>query len=983
MKGRPTNTFSEKVRTPPPVDKVPSKGDPFLGLPLQPLDREARLRQSEARLRESEARRRRDLQISLTNQSLIDAHNGARVSHDFVPDVGFFLASRPEDDGPKRDGSLECIEIGIASPEQIRRWAERRLSTGEVVGRVEKTETVDYKTLLPHEGGLFCERIFGPIKDYSCGCVKGKRPPLKKSIIEKLKDGRTLVSKGETLPDDDDKGGPLKVCPECKEELTPSSVRRERLGFIELVSSVTHSWFWYAQTSPMTTLLGASKKWGETILQCTTFLFDLFDSPTGRNVGPSVWKNAIPTPDRPTPSIGGAVLPYNRPIYNRCHTVPYSPLVASSPIDYIKKRKRNRVPRFINLEKEDLVIEKKDPVIAREVLVSVFSESPTGKDRPILRYCQLERPALRPNFSDLLTYHQKDRRLEAAQEALRYTGGDAIRRLLERLDLPLLKKHLRTSLERTEEYLKEDLSPRRRSKILKRRRRLIRRIKLTRSFLTSNRRPEWMVLSTLPVLPPALRPIIRTADGIIVSSDLNTLYRKILFANQAFAKLPILSLDLLGLTKRTLQEAVDALIDNGKGGKKVVDHNTGQPLKSISALLKGKKGRFRHNLLGKRVDYSGRSVIIVAPTLLLHQCGLPREMAIELFHPFLIRHIIHNMKHRKFGRYIKFDVRGAKQYIAQNQHLLWDMLEKVMEHHPVLLNRAPTLHRLGIQAFQPILVQGRAVHLNPLVCTGFNADFDGDQMGVHIPLSFSARAEAWRLLWSPHHILSPATGHPIVAPTQDMVLGCYYISSFDRGKAFPVSAASRSEASAKPMMPYFANVREATGAFTNGRVTLHTPLWVRFAGLFESDTNSEEPLEVRLHSNGRCLSIRSEVQQLTAKSGTQRKLVGRYIRTTAGRILMHEITSAKLMVDHPASTVSPPRRWLCDPKTVLRIGARSSSTIREKHPSWKAEIEEGNEGSRRRRKKGGLASIRGRKKGSQQGKESQQGKGSQQRKGIR
>ena len=441
--------------------------------------------------------------------------------------------------------------------------------------------------------------------------------------------------------------------------------------------------------------------------------------------------------------------------------------------------------------------------------------------------------------------------------------------------------------------------------------RLIRRLRVVKSFLQADRRPEWMVLSNLPVLPPDLRPIIRTPDGIITTSDLNRLYQRILFANRTLEKLAILDVNTICLAKRSLQDAVDALIENGKGGSRVViDHNTGQPLKSLSASLKGKKGRFRQHLLGKRVDYSGRSVIVVGPTLHLHQCGLPKEMAIELFHPFLIRYL-------QLHKFVS-TVGSAKRYIARNKPLIWRILEQVMRHHPVILNRAPTLHRLGIQAFQPTLVQGRAIHLHPLVCAAFNADFDGDQMGVHIPLSFQARAEAWRLLWSTNHILSPATGQPILVPSQDMVLGCYYISSFDPRMTLSLPShpwpslvhlsepKKRAMEAPRGMAPYFANCKDAFNAYTSGHITLHAPLWVRFAGVFESHTNSEEPVEVRIHSNGRQLAIYSELQTITAKSRTDTKLVGRYIRTTAGRILMHDVTLRPTSSRSFASLAAPP-----------------------------------------------------------------------------
>ena len=602
---------------------------------------------------------------------------------------------------------------------------------------------------------------------------------------------------------------------------------------------------------------------------------------------------------------------YKGEVYNRSHTFPASPFFTCSSID-------------------------------REDFFGYMAEPATGEDRPNLHYCQLDTLPLKSNFSDILTIYPMNRQ-QAAQEVLCHTGGDAIRYLLSKLDLTVLKQHLkilipkmtqdgegvnfqirgykRSLKEQTDLFSKEDRNKIRlmekKGKEVKKELNLeqklsLRRLKMIRSYVRAGKRPEWMVLSNLPVLPPGLRPIIRTPDGIIATSDLNRLYRTILFANKSLERLSILNVNTLCLSKRSLQDAVEALIENGRGdGKRAMDHNTGQPLKSLSASLKGKKGRFRHHLLGKRVDYSGRSVIIVGPTLQLQQCGLPREMAIELFSPFLIRYLLL----QNFAP----TVATAKQYIARNQRLLWGILEQVIKHHPVLLNRAPTLHRLGIQAFQPTLVLGRAIHLHPLVCAGFNADFDGDQMGVHIPLSFQARAEAWRLLWSANHILSPATGQPNLVPSQDMVLGCYYLTSFDRTR-FPCQGVSsspllaqregqplvsRASTKVSPLLAqrearfalaereaipsvkrsgrsendtfgdtrrsqreqvlYFANVGDALGAFANQHIALHTPLWLRFAGIFESPTNSEEPVEIRIHSNGRRVLIRSEVQQITAK----------------------------------------------------------------------------------------------------------------------
>ena len=977
-----------------------------------------------------------------------------------------------EDLDAKRTRHLHHIIIGIASPEQIRGWAERRILTGAIVGKVTNPETVEYKTHKPITDGLFCERLFGPVVDKSCSC--GKYGPNAKPPLE--------VTRG---------GGHIFVCPICEVEPASSSLRRVQLGFIQLFSAVTHLWYWQGKSSSIADFLGVKTGRLKNLINCTTFLLESERMPNDdgmlplekpiscdplsglsdedltplypgedvlyRHVGKSVVAPSEKILWRSNPSHSlkcdtfsleseggapnGAMSPWKEPVlplvdcefplsdnifsgshlshpldeplesgegvYNRSHTFPASPLFTTPPF-------------------------------LRKYILHFLVESARIEDRPILPYCQLDRPAVKSSFSDLLTIYPMNRQ-QAVQEVLCHTGGDAIRHLLSKVDLPILlpqllsqlsilednifekkcqelefhffrykkvvslsddeitfsffskkkKKKYKTRYEKARKKIEnkvqslnekglvikyndkrevasireayvtkasnlretainpffnrnrredncilkllelglgdkgksimtpflyqklgtwgalKELTPksafisnngetakivrakirnqrRKTKKLIGKRSRLLRRIKLVHSFLMGGRKPEWMVLSNLPVLPPGLRPIIKTPDGIIASSDLNKLYRRILFANKSLEKLSILEVHTICLAKRSLQDAVDALIENGKGSGSgaVIDHNTGQPLKSLSASLKGKMGRFRHHLLGKRVDYSGRSVIIVGPTLHLHQCGLPREMAIELFSPFLIRYLLL----QNFAK----NVAKAKRYIARNQRLLWGILEQVMKHHPVLLNRAPTLHRLGIQAFQPTLVLGRAIHLHPLVCAGFNADFDGDQMGVHIPLSFQARAEAWRLLWSSNHILSPATGQPNLVPSQDMVLGCYYLTSFDRSRF--ASKAKRCDDFSIADALYFANVGDALGAYANRRMALHTPLWVRFAGIFESPTNSEEPLEIRIHSNGRRLSIRSEVQKITAKSGKKSRLVGRYIRTTAGRIVMHHIT---------------------------------------------------------------------------------------------
>lgn len=809
----------------------------------------------------------------------------------------------------KREGQIDRLTIGIASPNRIQNWSERKLSTGSMAGWVKDPETVEYKTHKPIFNGLFCERIFGPVVDNTCAC--GRFAPTKQNTPNKTKM----------------RGGLHLVCPSCEVEPTSSSVRRIRLGFIPLFSAVTHVWYWRGRPSYIPDLLGLKeRRWGENLINCHMFLLE---SKQGRNGGMS------PIKWEPRQNVRKTLGSYSVSPFDwvkERQALPFLPSTLrdgqSSPSKKLRRNgggfssispsvigKRSRVPLTQSKGGGRRLYNRSYtlpwtpfftcPPSGRENLFAYLLEPADGEDRPIDRYCKLYRPALTTSFTDLLMNHPGNR-TGAAQEVLSHTGGDAIRYLLSQLNLSLLLCHVQNRFLLVEEELRQYQSRWRRiltrrevlphqgvdnepsdeqkkKELLRDRTFLIRRIKVIESFRKSGRRPEWMVISNLPVLPPGLRPIIRTADGIIATSDLNILYRRILFANKGLQKVSILNVNTISLAKRSLQDAVDALIENGKGtGKVVIDHNTGQPLKSLSASLKGKKGRFRHHLLGKRVDYSGRSVIIVGPTLHVHQCGLPMEMAIELFHPFLIRFF----QLRKIASNVGEAKKLIRGFARRKPLRFWKILEQVMKHHPVLLNRAPTLHRLGIQAFQPILVKGRAIHLHPLVCTAFNADFDGDQMGVHIPLSFQARAEAWRLLHAPYHILSPATGQPILVPTQDMVLGCYYLTSVDRGLS-------------DQKVPYFANVRDALCAYTHHHLGPHTPLWVRFAGSFESPTNSEEPLEIQLHSNGRQLSIHSELQRITAKSGKENRLVGRYIRTTTGRIAMHQITTPSHEDDTP------------------------------------------------------------------------------------
>jgi len=446
-------------------------------------------------------------------------------------------------------------------------------------------------------------------------------------------------------------------------------------------------------------------------------------------------------------------------------------------------------------------------------------------------------------------------------------GAEAVQRLLGQLNL-----------EKEAETLRREIDNAKGQKRAK----LIKRLRVVDNFVATGADPRWMVLEILPVIPPDLRPMVQLDGGRFATSDLNDLYRRVINRNNRLARLQEIAAPeiIIRNEKRMLQEAVDALIDNGRRGRTVVGANN-RPLKSLSDIIEGKQGRFRQNLLGKRVDYSGRSVIVVGPKLKIHQCGLPKEMAIELFQPFVI--------HRLIKRQIVTNIKAAKKSIQRNDPIVTEVLQEVIKDHPVLLNRAPTLHRLGIQAFEPILVDGRAIQLHPLVCPAFNADFDGDQMAVHVPLSLEAQAEARMLMLASNNILSPATGNPIVAPSQDMVLGCYYLTA-DNPK--PQKGAGR----------YFADFDDVVMAYHQQEISLHAYIWVRFDGEVEVAgneicseviTNPDGSVERRFADakTGKLLRRRRETA-----SG---ELIVQYIHTTAGRVLFNQTVFNSLAVPNP------------------------------------------------------------------------------------
>ena len=559
---------------------------------------------------------------------------------------------------------FDSIQIKLASPEKILEWS---------YGEITKAETINYRTLKPEMDGLFCERIFGPSKDYECACGKYKR----------------MRYKG-------------MVCEKCGVEVTTSKVRRERMGHIKLATPIAHIWYSKGTPNKMSLLLGISTKELESVLY-------------------------------------------------------FSRYIVTDPGE-------------TGLQKGEILTEREF-----KMQESQFKNEFTAK-----------------------------------------MGAEGVLALLEEIDLLELEKKLQDEMD-TEHSTQK-------------RRKVIKRLKVVRDLIEAGNRPEWMIMTVLPVIPADLRPMVQLDGGRFATSDLNDLYRRVINRNIRLKKLMSIKAPEIVIKneKRMLQEAVDALIDNGRRGKPVVTQNN-RELKSLSDMLKGKQGRFRQNLLGKRVDYSGRSVIVVGPNLKMNQCGLPKKMALELYKPFLMRELV--------KRELASNIKVAKKMVEEEDENVWELIEEIIKNHPVLLNRAPTLHRLSIQAFEPTLIEGKAIRLHPLVCSAFNADFDGDQMAVHLVLSQEAQMEAKLLMLATNNIIAPSSGRPIAVPSQDMVMGCYYMTKERKG----VKGEGKS----------FSNKNQLITAYQNGQVAVHALVNVRIDGEIIQTTpgrlmfNTMLPKEVR------------------------------------------------------------------------------------------------------------------------------------------
>jgi len=592
--------------------------------------------------------------------------------------------------------SFDYLRITIASPKRIKSWAERRLPNGEIVGEVLKPETINFRTHQPEINGLFCERIFGPIKNWKCKCGKYN---------------------GFILD---------KICEECQVEIIESRVRRYRMGYIDLTCPVTHLWY-----------LKGIPNYLAVLLKCVE-----------PNIGVKEIESIVYFRESDSKNTEK-----NKPLYR--YIYPEQGLNGNA----------NELKKFLvnNLKGKNSF------------------ENPKGED------------------SSLFPKTLKNLRLQKRK------GAEIIKAALESINIKAEIKKARslvdyTSLKQLNSIIIPDKT-------------IIRRIRILESFLATRTNPSWMILTTLPVLPPNLRPLLELESGRLVAADVNEIYRLIITRNQRLFDFiyNFIAPDLITLhSRKLLQEGVDSLIDNARLPKDKTFCLNNKALKSLTEILEGKQGRFRQSLLGKRVDYSGRSVIIVGPNLRLNQCGLPYEMAIELFQPFLINELL-----KSKIKAPSHNTKLAQIIIKKNKPFVWNLLTLLTKKHSILLNRAPTLHRFGIQAFDPLIILGQAIHLHPLVCTGFNADFDGDQMAIHLPLYECSQLEAKTLMRPSYNVLSPSNGDVILKPTQDMVIGCYYLTLMIFKNNFTIKK-------------WFANENEALSAFYQKKVTIHTPLLVRY-----------------------------------------------------------------------------------------------------------------------------------------------------------
>ena len=715
---------------------------------------------------------------------------------------------------------FNAIRIRLASPDQIRSWS---------YGEVTKPETINYRTLKPERDGLFCERIFGPTKDWECACGKYKK----------------IRYRGI-------------ICDKCGVEVTRSRVRRERMGHIELAAPVTHIWFLKGTPSRIGQIVDISPRDLEKIVYFASFIVTDLDEERRDEAIKSIEQDLasrleeleLEYQSRSSAALEQAEDQIAQLDAQLEDEIARLDAEAEAAIDSIKTEADNAKTILTESEGEKAPEEitltgLAEPLVAAgakitsEPLARIATAVAEATEQ-VTQKAEADKQGARDRFEAAKATQRKDadqaavkideEKVQALADAKEYyeqrAEDLATLELYQLLSEPRYQQLSHTSsdvfeagigaeavlelihsvnLDELAEFLREELE----AQSIQRRKKAIKRLKVVEAFRRSGNRPEWMIQSVLPVLPPDLRPMVQLDGGRFATSDLNDLYRRVINRNNRLKRLVELGAPeiIVRNEKRMLQEAVDALIDNGRRGRAVTG-SSNHPYKSLSDMLRGKQGRFRQNLLGKRVDYSGRSVIVVGPHLKLNECGLPTKMALELFKPFVMRKLV------DYGH--ASNIKSAKRMVEHPETVVWDSLEEVTRDHPVLLNRAPTLHRLGIQAFDIVLVKGSAIQIHPLVCTAFNADFDGDQMAVHVPLSRAAQDEAHQIMKSTRNILSPADGTPIISPTKDMVLGCYYLTEM----------APPEQSNGDGALRRFADFEDARLAFENGRIGLQDPIQV-------------------------------------------------------------------------------------------------------------------------------------------------------------
>ena len=696
----------------------------------------------------------------------------------------------------KNSGNINSIKIGLASPEKIKEWSR---------GEVKKPETINYRTLKPEKDGLFCEKIFGPVKDWECSCGKYKR----------------IRYKGV-------------ICDRCGVEVTKSITRRERMGHIKLAAPVSHVWYFKAIPSPLSLLLNISPRNLEKILYFAPDrrreqLYEIIEEG-----GTDLEKGDIilDTEYHIHKKYNDQLIAEQVYRLNKIKNFPYkiNDIITEEENKELEDNFgkifcQNELVPFIKNEKEldeiendiqDEIIEernKKYRIVKIDGLVSETylkklmevqgnSLSPKMETQNIEESCYIVINPGNTSYKkgEIILEIENDRLSLYDSEFKAGIGAEAIKELLKNINLEKLVLELREEIKKSSGQKTK---------------KLVKRLQIVEAFRKSNYKPEWMILEIIPVIPPDLRPMVQLEGGRFATSDLNDLYRRVINRNNRLKRLLELGAPeiIIKNEKRMLQEAVDSLIDNGRRGRAVLGAGN-RPLKSLSDMLKGKKGRFRQNLLGKRVDYSGRSVIVVGPNLKFHQCGLPKKMALELFKPYVMRELV--------KKDLAHNIKTAKKMVDKERPEVWNILKSIIEDRPILLNRAPTLHRLGVQAFKPILVEGSAIQIHPLVCAAFNADFDGDQMAVHIPISPEAQAEAETLMLSSRNILSPSNGFPIALPSQDIILGCYYLTMKENNK--------------KGEGKIFGTSYEAIRAYEDDVVSLHAKIRFRIGHSLKDTT---------------------------------------------------------------------------------------------------------------------------------------------------